>query len=138
MIEGLDRRPLVAALLSFLQPGLGHLYLRAWLRAVLWAVLWAGSFGLLVTTTGVDLSAVDLLAAVFGLFSLVENFPVEAALAMFAVTVFATLDSYWLAAHDRQQARNDAAGCPHCGKELDPTLEFCHWCTTRLDEPRDG
>ena len=22
--------------------------------------------------------------------------------------------------------------CPHCGKELDPDLDFCPWCTTRL------
>ncbi|WP_336021696.1 zinc ribbon domain-containing protein [Halobellus salinisoli] len=26
-----------------------------------------------------------------------------------------------------------ADSCPHCGKELDPELDFCPWCTTRLD-----
>ena len=24
------------------------------------------------------------------------------------------------------------AECPECGKELDPDLDFCPWCTTRL------
>ena len=43
MSQQTEKRPLVAALLSFLQPGLGHLYLREWLRAVLWAGLWVGS-----------------------------------------------------------------------------------------------
>jgi len=23
--------------------------------------------------------------------------------------------------------------CPHCGRETDPTLDFCHWCTEPLD-----
>ncbi|WP_049986392.1 DUF7575 domain-containing protein [Halobellus rufus] len=26
-----------------------------------------------------------------------------------------------------------AGSCPNCGKELDPELDFCPWCTTRLD-----
>ena len=39
MSQQTEKRPLVAALLSFLQPGLGHLYLREWLRAILWAGL---------------------------------------------------------------------------------------------------
>ena len=27
-----------------------------------------------------------------------------------------------------------AETCPNCGKELDPELDFCPWCTTRLDQ----
>ena len=23
--------------------------------------------------------------------------------------------------------------CPHCGRETDPDLDFCHWCTEPLD-----
>jgi hypothetical protein len=23
--------------------------------------------------------------------------------------------------------------CPHCGRETDPELDFCHWCTEPLD-----
>ena len=25
-----------------------------------------------------------------------------------------------------------AVDCPHCGREVDPDLDFCHWCTERL------
>jgi hypothetical protein len=28
--------------------------------------------------------------------------------------------------------------CPECGKELDPDLDFCPWCTTRLDVGTSG
>lgn len=27
----------------------------------------------------------------------------------------------------------EAPACPNCGKELDADLDFCPWCTTRLD-----
>jgi endogenous inhibitor of DNA gyrase (YacG/DUF329 family) len=30
------------------------------------------------------------------------------------------------------------AECPECGKELDPELDFCPWCTTRFDEESEG
>lgn len=23
--------------------------------------------------------------------------------------------------------------CPHCGRETDPTLDFCHWCTESVE-----
>lgn len=127
------RRRLVAALLSFLQPGIGHVYLREWLRAVLWGTVWAGSLGLILTTAGIEISARNLLASAGGFFAVVEGFPVEAALAMFAVTLFATMDAYWLAAREDHRI-HDPSLCPNCGKELDPTLEFCHWCTTQLTE----
>lgn len=127
------KRPLMAALLSFIQPGIGHLYLREWFRASMWVGLWAGSLALILVTTGVDLSTVDLLAAAFGIFAAMESFPIEAALSMLAVTVFATLDAYWIATRNNHQLRGALDRCPHCGKELDPTLEFCHWCTATLD-----
>ncbi|MFC6795806.1 zinc ribbon domain-containing protein [Halobaculum halobium] len=28
---------------------------------------------------------------------------------------------------------DEAPACPNCGKELDADLDFCPWCTTRLD-----
>ena len=33
-----------------------------------------------------------------------------------------------------QESGSVGAECPECGKELDPDLDFCPWCTTRLDE----
>jgi hypothetical protein len=132
-----NRRRFVAAMLSFLQPGIGHVYLREWLRAALWGIVWAGSLLVVLTTAGVEPSARNLLATTTGFFSVVEGFPIEAALAMFTVTVLATIDAYWLAARENRRI-GEATRCPNCGKELDPTLEFCHWCTARLDERPDG
>lgn len=134
MSQDTEKRPLLAALLSFLQPGLGHLYLREWLRACLWAGVWLGSLAVVVASAGIELSGVESLAAAFGFFQGAAGFPPEAALAMVAVTAFATLDAYWLTARNNHRLRDHAGRCEHCGKELDPTLEFCHWCT----EPRDG
>lgn len=119
-------------MLSFVQPGVGHLYLREWLRAALWAALWFGSLGLVVSAAGLELSPSETAAAIAGLFALVEGFPTEAVVSMVAVAAFATLDAYWLAARNNHRL-DGVARCPHCGKDLDPTLDFCHWCTTPLD-----
>jgi hypothetical protein len=133
MSQRVQRRPLTAALLSFVQPGVGHLYLREWTRAVLWAALWLGSLGLVVSTVGLELTATETVAAVAGVFALVEGFPTEAVASMVAVAAFATLDAYWLAARNNHRLAGDVGTCPHCGKELDPTLDFCHWCTASLE-----
>ena len=31
----------------------------------------------------------------------------------------------------------DGVDCPHCGRETDPDLDFCHWCTERLPGAED-
>ena len=133
MSQRAARRPLVAAMLSFVQPGLGHLYLREWLRAGLWAALWVGSLGLVLSAAGLELSSAETVAALAGVFALVEGFPNGAVLSMVAVAAFATLDAYRLAARDGHRTAGDVGRCPDCGKELDPALDFCHWCTTTLD-----
>lgn len=136
MSQRSQRRPALAALLSFVQPGLGHLYLREWLRALAWGGLWVGTLAIVVDAAGVDLGTLELLAAAAGLFATIEVLPSEAVVAMFAVTSFATLDAFWIAARNNRRLDADAVAdrCPHCDGELDPTLEFCHWCTTRLDD----
>lgn len=123
----------MAAMLSFVQPGVGHLYLREWLRAVLWGGMWLGSLALIVSTVGLELSTTEALAAFAGMFALVEGFPTEAVVSMVAVALFATLDAYWLAARNNHRLDGAVGRCPHCGRELDPTLEFCHWCTASLE-----
>lgn len=133
MSQRAARRPLVAAMLSFVQPGLGHLYLREWFRAGLWATLWVGSLGLVLSAAGLELSSAETVAALAGVFAVIEGFPTGAVLSMVAVAVFATLDAYWLAARDDRRLAGDVGRCPDCGKELDPTLDFCHWCTATLD-----
>jgi hypothetical protein len=120
----------VAALLAFVQPGLGHAYLRAPLRALLWFGLWVGTVVLVTpdpTGSGVFEALLDAMGA-FG------SLPLEAALALVSVTVFSTLDAYLLAV--RADRRRERAGptCPSCGRAVDEDLAFCQWCT----EPIEG
>lgn len=135
MRPGQVGRAVLAALLSGLQPGLGHLYLRAWLRAGLWAGLWFGSLGLVIATIGIDLSTADAVAAVLGVFAATDGFPLEGILLMLAVTALATVDAYWLAARTSRRAGGPVTvlQCPRCRRELDPMLDFCPWCTIHLD-----
>lgn len=135
MRPGSVGRPVLAAVLSALQPGLGHLYLRAWLRAALWAGLWFGTLGAALVSAGVDLSVGDAVVAVLGVFAAMDGIPLRSLVPLFAVTVFATADAYLLARLDdrRRVAAAGAGRCPRCRKELDPSLDFCHWCTITLD-----
>jgi hypothetical protein len=132
-----NRRGLVAGVLAFLYPGLGHTYLRAWLRAVGW-------FGLAVLTAAlvVPESAYQAFESggFQGLVDASESFGMEVTLSLLAVRVFSVLDAYVLAV--RQSAPSvaddaDANACPSCGKELDDDIDFCPWCTQRLDAPVD-
>ena len=126
MSQQTKRRPVVAALLSFLQPGLGHLYLREWLRAVLWAGLWVGSLVVVADSAGLDLADPAAVAAAVGSVPGAGILPVEVVLTVLSVTAFATLDAYWLAARNNHRLRNRANRCEECGERLDPTLEFCY------------
>ena len=126
------RRPWLAAMLAFLQPGLGHLYLRAWLRAGLWFALWFGTLAVTVPSDG----AGGVLAVAERTLGALASLPPGAALALGSITLFSTLDAYWLASRLNERARRverGAASCPHCGREVDSTLDFCHWCTEPID-----
>ncbi|QPV63968.1 zinc ribbon domain-containing protein [Halosimplex litoreum] len=121
-------RPLLAVLLAFLYPGLGHVYLREWLRALVWFFLNVTSFTLLMPPDAVPES--------FGWSELVaaaENVSPEAALALAAITVFSMVDAYWMAKRQNTEVEVEAGTtCPNCGRDVDQDLEFCHWCTERL------
>ena len=138
MSQQTEKRPLVAALLSFLQPGLGHLYLREWLRAVLWAGLWVGSLVVIADSAGLDLADPGALVAAVGFFADPDALPVEVVLTALSVTAFATLDAYWLTARNNHRLQNRTGRCEECGEQLDPSLEFCHWCTTPRDDERSA
>lgn len=119
-------------MLAFLQPGLGHLYLRSWLRAVLWFGLWIGTLTVAVPSTGPG----GLFAVTERVFTSLSSLPPEAALAIGSVTLFSTLDAYWLASRYNRRIRTAEEGtatCPHCGREVDADLDFCHWCTEPID-----
>ena len=138
MSQQTEKRPLVAALLSFLQPGLGHLYLREWLRTVLWAGLWVGSLVVVADSAGLDLADPGALVAAVGFFADSDALPVEVVLTALSVTAFATLDAYWLTARNNHRLQNRTGRCKECGERLDPSLEFCHWCTTPRDDERSA
>ncbi|MFC6615277.1 hypothetical protein ACFQAS_09995 [Halopenitus salinus] len=36
---------------------------------------------------------------------------------------------------DHQDVEGATLKCPHCGKETDAELDFCHWCTEPLPGP---
>jgi len=128
------KRPWLAALLAFVYPGLGHVYLREWLRAVLW-------FGLVFSTTALLLgdsvmAPLDDGITVEGLVTVSQNVPLEASLALFAITALSMADAFWMATRGNTEAEVvEGMQCPNCGKELEGDLDFCHWCTTRLDGP---
>ena len=128
------KRPWLAALLAFVYPGLGHVYLREWLRAVLW-------FGLVFSTTalllgGSVMAPLDDGITVDGLVTVSQNVPLEASLALFAITVLSMADAFWMATRGNTETEVvEGMQCPNCGKELEGDLDFCHWCTTRLDGP---
>ncbi|MFB6095366.1 MAG: zinc ribbon domain-containing protein [Halodesulfurarchaeum sp.] len=130
----LRRRPLVASILAFVYPGLGHLYLRAWLRAIAW-------FGLALLTALMVIPESTVTAfrtgGVSALYEASQTLPLEATLSLLVVRVLNVIDAYLTGLRDeRETATTGAEGetCPECGRELDPDLDFCPWCTTRLAE----
>ncbi|MFD1586913.1 DUF6677 family protein [Halorientalis brevis] len=124
------KRPWLAALLAFIHPGLGHVYLREWLRALLW-------FGLVLTTASfmVPEGIVPETVTVDSLMQMSRALPVESVLALASITIMSMVDAYWMATQRNQQRERTEAGarCPNCGRDVDDDLDFCHWCTTELD-----
>ena len=120
-----ERRPLVAAVLAVPVPGLGHAYARAWVRALLWVGLFGTSLWFLFPGEfGGSLS----------LETLEEVYSADPDLLLFvaAVWVMNVVDAYLTTSRLNRRVQQEQS-CPHCGKELDGDLEFCHWCTTPLD-----
>jgi len=124
-----QKRPWLAALLGALVIGFGHFYIRRWRRALGW----------LVTTVGVSVLFVDQ-STLDALWTLGGVDPLSVA-PLFVVGALSVIDAYLLARTQNLVARQtpDPDGtlthCPHCGNELDGDLEFCHWCTTRIEDP---
>ena len=124
-----DKRPWLAVLLAVVYPGLGHIYLREWLRALVWFFLVVTSSTLLIPETAVPetLSVEAFVAAA-------EAIPPEAGIALVSITAFSMADAYWVAKRRNEVTLvEERTTCPNCGEDLDPDLEFCHWCTERTD-----
>lgn len=131
-------RPWLAAAFAVL-PGLGHVYLREWTRAVLWFLT------VLLAATLVLPEAAFETASLTDPVALLEAYDAAVAelsplgLSVLALAVACNvLDAYSAGRRlATQRARDDGelpAQCPHCGRELDEDLDFCHWCTARLDD----
>jgi len=132
-------RPAVAALLALAIAGLGHVYLRSWGRAAGWFTIILGSGLALVGAFGDPTASVSELPALV-VYPLVGLF------------VLSAVDAYVLARRSRDTSPGAAGGapnpegdaeaadgtCPHCGREVDESLDFCHWCTEPLDGGRGG
>lgn len=125
------KRPWLAAVLTVLIPGLGHLYLRRWGRGLLWFLLVVSSVFVFVPEWFDAESFGDLLGVAEGIDPLVS-------VALLGVSALCVVDAYLLANRYNEEARRDqgetTTTCPECGRELDGDLDFCHWCTARLDE----
>ncbi|WP_277553618.1 zinc ribbon domain-containing protein [Halobaculum limi] len=157
------KRPWLAALLALVVTGLGHAYLRRWLRGFGWFAATFAAIVLLVppevveaiNTGGTIANPVDALPPVFVVVAsavdayLLARETQRDARATRAATMTAEAGATDRAtdrasddaergvvgdvAPDQLSDEADAPSCPACGKELDPDLDFCPWCTTKLD-----
>nr|WP_272931369.1 zinc ribbon domain-containing protein [Halobacterium noricense] len=131
--------------MGFVYPGLGHVYLRRWVRAVSWFVLALVTAALIVPESAYQAFQTD---GIQGLMEASESFGVEVTLSLLVIRLLNVVDAYLVAVRDTasavaervptpgsddESAGEEAATCPECGKELDSDLDFCPWCTTRLD-----
>ena len=155
MAERTRRRPWLAALLALVVSGLGHAYLRRWARALGWYVAVTAAVFVFVPESAIagafagDPPAVREVApaaAVVGA-SVIDAYVValrnNRTYERERGTVRATdaADSPDERAADGPAAQSAETGandgtvrCPECGKETDPTVDFCQWCAEPLGE----
>lgn len=115
-------------------PGLGHVYLRAWLRAIAWFLVALVAAALVMPESAFAAYEAEGFA---GLLEVSRNLPSEAVMSMTVVRVLNALDAYLTGlrtADTAAEAGSPTTTCPACGKELDEDLDFCPWCSTRLDD----
>ncbi|ODR82503.1 hypothetical protein BG842_21370 [Haladaptatus sp. W1] len=122
-----QKRPWLAVVLGVVVTGLGHAYLGRWRRAVAWL-----SVDLGVATFVTPEATLQALATG-------AQFPTAELVPIFAVTSISIADAYLLAHRAGSNSPSDGESeteraCPHCGRSAEPELEFCQWCSTRLDK----
>lgn len=124
---------MLAAVFAFLYPGLGHVYLRAWLRAIGWFILALVAAALVVPESAY---AAYESGGFDALYSVSQDFGTDVFISLLGVRVLNVVDAYLTAIRQSRDAEEESAegACPSCGKELDRELDFCPWCTTRLDD----
>ena len=161
MSEMSRRRPWLAALLAVVFTGLGHAYLRRWGRAFGWLLFQLAAAYLLVPEAALDQlvagSEIPPLGEVFPIFAVAVASIVDAYLT--AVRHNRKVDRAVAAVTTQADGQNGSGSeaassgvlnvgtdigasnagdeppvtdCPHCGREVDAELDFCHWCTEPL------
>ncbi len=127
-------RALAAALLSLLFPGIGHAVIRDWVRALFFAGLFIMALALTFSTD--QLSALTSLEGATTV--LTEDLTRIDQFFLSFLVLFAATDALLRGLGTvGQPSSHDGPSCPHCGRELDADLEFCHWCTAKLATPED-
>lgn len=128
-------RVLAAAGLSLVFPGAGHAYLKDWIRALLFAGMFISAVLIFLPTS--ELAAAETMGEATDL--IVSETDTISQFALSFVVIFAVMDAALRASglSPNGSTGSDGPSCPHCGKELDEDLEFCHWCTTKLDQPNE-
>ena len=126
-------RALAAAGLSVLFPGAGHALLRDWLRTILFATLFLTALLVFIPHEAVldASSTVQMVEVTRSEMGTLDQFLLS------FIVVFAAVDASFRALDIPPGRSSDGEGpsCPECGRALDEDLEFCHWCTTRLEHP---
>lgn len=111
------KRPWLAAGLTFIVTGLGHIYLRRWTRAFGWFVAIGVSMWLFVPES----------ALIGGRLGFWDSAPVG------LIGALSVVDAYLLAYYNNTRLQIDAGErCPSCYQGLDTELSFCPWCGTDL------
>ncbi|SDQ29431.1 zinc ribbon domain-containing protein [Natronobacterium texcoconense] len=129
-------RALAAGGLSVLFPGAGHALIRDWLRAFVFA-------GLYLSAVAIFLPPAEQVTAAESITEMgetvAEGTDSIGQFALMFVALFAAIDATFRALGFPPEGPDatDGPTCPECGKELDEDLEFCHWCTTRLEPAED-
>ncbi|WP_049920071.1 zinc ribbon domain-containing protein [Halobiforma nitratireducens] len=128
-------RALAAGGLSILFPGAGHAVLRDWARALVFAGLYLSAIVIFLPTD--QLLAAESITE--GMEAATQETDTIGQFALSFIVLFAAIDATFRALGFPPDTTDATEGptCPQCGKELDEDLEFCHWCTTRLEHPDD-
>lgn len=111
--------------------GVGHVYLRQWRRAAAWfsVVLGASLILVFVFTDPETVTA--------------ETLPPAVVVPVAALLLASVADAYLVASRRGSRtggSESEGPHCPSCGRELDPTLDFCWYCNAPVDgvdEERD-
>lgn len=131
------RRILVTIALSLVVPGAGHAYLRYWLRAITWFSIALATIALIVTESAITSPPAG---GFDDLLQWSQEFPARVHLSILVASVLSAVDATILLLREdgRTTAKEEASTCPHCGNPLDDELDFCPWCTTRLNDDSNG